>query len=262
MNTGQIKGDELYLRCPYCGDSQRNLKKAHLAVNLISGLFKCNRCQQGGKLPPHLLLRLADLDLTDETLVHQEIPFVIEGPGSQRFSALKRYKTLEGSDVFHMFSPSTEGFYQSGLYMRKDGKSRIYGQSGLSWRGAPGSLSSDEDHPLRLVEGPYDVLTGNDVCFFGFFPQRKLSWLKGHSFYLVPDGDAWLKPNLTAVLLKRIDYCIDQHLGILGVIYLPQGADPDDQLPEDIIPIRYFKRKLWKKRSSSSKARQALANLL
>lgn len=261
MRPGSVKGDELILRCPYCGDSD-NRKKGHLNINLTSGLFHCHRCQQSGKVPVGFLLKLADMDLRQIDVISQEIPFLIPGPGSERKSLLERYKSLEGHDAFNLYAPSPGGFYHSGIYTRLGRSSKNFGQSGISWNTAPQGLVSSEDHPLRLVEGPYDVLKENDVCLFGFFPQYKLNWFKGHWFYLVPDGDAWIKPDLTSLLLDKIDRCISARLGILGVIYLPGNSDPDDEQKEELIPIRYFKRKLWKRRSSSSRARLALANLL
>jgi len=259
VRPGTVKNGELSVRCPFCGDSS-NLKTSHLRINLKSGLYHCHRCSQGGILSAKEMLSLGDQSFDVSYEFHEKKPTIYPGPGSERSSLLKRYHTESGEDAFYNYAPSHNGFYHSGVYMRGK-KSHFYGDSGISWVGAPTGLRSDPTSPLRLVEGPYDVVTDRDVCLFGYLGQKKLGWMKGHNFYLVPDGDVWIKPDLTRLLLSKVEYCIRNSLGLMGVIFLKANADPDDLPEEEIIPIRYFRRKLWIKRSSSSKARLALANL-
>lgn len=262
MKPGTLRGDELILRCPYCGDS-KNPDRGHLRVNLKKGVFHCYRCQYSGKIPLQFLLDLVTQDFPNFEITEKKIPFIIEGAATQRSSLLKRYKTLDNlHDAFYMYYPSSQGYFECGIYLRGPNKeSQVYGTSGISWSGAPGPLVSDEKNPLWLVEGPYDVIRTDAVCLFGFFPLLKLKWFSGHFFYLVPDGDVWIKPDLLKILLSRIEYCFRKGLGFSGVVYLPGNADPDDNTEFEIIPPIYFRRKLWRKKSSLSKAQLALANL-
>ena len=50
QKAGTYVDGELWLRCPYCGDSDRNRWKAHFSIN-GEGLYHCLRCKASGKLP-------------------------------------------------------------------------------------------------------------------------------------------------------------------------------------------------------------------
>jgi hypothetical protein len=139
---------------------------------------------------------------------------------------------------------------------------KLWGFSGYSYPGAPYDLLSTPDAPLRFVEGPYDVLTPKDVCFFGIPSLSKISkFFKEHYFILVPDGDLWTDQARFRILKALVDQLIKKDYGLLGIQFIPKAQDPDEASGR-FIPVQFFKEKLWQSESISSRAQRALASLL
>lgn len=224
------------VRCIFCGDSQHNPNKKHLALNLVEGYYYCYRCHASGPIPKEVQLELLgsySYDRPDQSL-EQRVHNFQPGPYSNRYSALDRYHaTLEDDvwDVFFSRVPSSPSAI-SGFLLRKPGLSRMIGVSGLGWPGAIEGqpITSHPDDPLIVVEGPYDVLTDRHVATWGLFTSRKLHLLKGHHIILCPDGDVWERPDLRHRFGVLIDQITRLRIPIFleGIDLIPKGMDPDE----------------------------------
>lgn len=91
---------------------------------------------------------------------------------------------------------------------------------------------------VRIVEGPYDVLSAEDVCTFGLPSNSQVQQLQGLTLILCPDGDLWYRPNLLQRYLARFRDCY-----VAWVERIPDGADPDETPEED--RYRYPPSLLW-----------------
>lgn len=255
QTVGSIKGHELWIRCPECGDTQRNLNKGHLSVNLIKGVFYCVRCTYSGVLSPKQVLDLAaryDMGSIAET-IRPEAPEVDEEAGSPRFSALKRWNYVDPDwqtwDVFEIRDPKHNE--ATGQYFRLGSSSLIFGEIGLGWVGSQPLISS-QSSPLRLVEGPYDVLGPQDVCCYGFLRTQALKLLVGHYVLLCPDGDVWEDDLLREKMGKVMKWCFSSPKSpwIVGLEMIPDGLDPDECHPSDrlLVPRNDLLRKMITRR--------------
>jgi hypothetical protein len=233
-----------------------------MTINLTSGLYNCFLCNQGGRVDHNLLLQLqlTEFPPLDFETGRFTLPEIIRGPGSSRPSLLDRYHTQSGDDVFYSWWKESH----VGYYVRSQKMKRLIGFSGVNWVGAPESLISTPENPLRFVEGPYDVLHSDNVCFFGIPSLMKIRcFFQEHYFVLVPDGDLWTQQYRFSILKATIESLIRLNYGFLGVEFLPRVMDPDQVKQEEVkfIPAEFFKEKLWHKTSLSSKAQQVLASL-
>lgn len=241
--VGEITGQELWVRCPHCGDSAHNLNKAHLSINISSGLYHCYRCKASGKLSPKEQAKLSLFrqglgDVTEQDLF--DPGELIPGPAGTRKSLLPRFHVTwreKTYDAFEMYNPKSPGEI-AGIHLRGVGETKesFSSGSGLGWPKQPRTLLSDSEHPLRLVEGPYDVLYPEDVCCYGIITQKKVvEFLRGHYVILCPDGDVWTKKDLfdqfTGFISRYLKY--NKAVRILGIEYIPDGLDPDDVEKED-----------------------------
>lgn len=230
QQVGKIKNGELWVRCPECGDSQRNRNKGHLSINLGKGLFYCVRCGYGGQLTVKQSFQLATLyDEFDAKVTDYSPVWTAAGPGIDRFSALERWNHVDEAghlwDLFLMRDP----LYNEpiGQYMRWGKKSIISGEHGFGWVGQ-GDLLSTPSRPIRIVEGPYDVLTEQDVCAFGFSSFGAVKKLVGHSVIICPDGDIWQDTALTEQMIKLVKkLVVPPGPTLVGVEVIPDGLDPD-----------------------------------
>lgn len=252
MIKNTLKGDELWMRCPECGDSPRNKNKAHLSVNVKTGLFNCLRCGYGGRLSAGQFLTI--LEIMDKGEITRleggevnplELQIEIEpGAGSSRRSMLDRFHVMidgDVADVFEMRQPKPN--VTIGHYFRSSQGKRFYGDHGINWPGSSSGLDyvSTPRAPLRIVEGPYDVTDRQTLAVFGLIKPRSLTHLKGHFVVLCPDGDVWtdrqkrydfvnmVKSNL---LVTKIPSPFIIALEILG-----QDQDPDEVPPEDRLRV-------------------------
>jgi len=253
-----IVHDNLYVRCPKCGDSQ-NPNHAHLGIQLHTGEYNCLRCHFKGRLTTQLLfeLQLRDFPSLDYNS-SSPLPEIFRGPGSSRKSKLARYHSDAGEDIFYSWwNDSHVGYYMRGHKMKK-----LWGFSGFNWANAPSPLISSEDNPLHFVEGPYDVQDDRTVCFFGIPSYQKINqFFKEHFFILKPDGDIWTQPGRFGIFKSILQRIIEANIGLMGVEFLPKGADPDEGYTPKFIPVDFFKRQLWQNTSSSLKVQQELARL-
>ena len=241
QRAGTVKNGELWLRCPECGDSQRNLQKGHLSVNLAKSVFYCVRCAYAGVLTPKQSFDLAcryDIDFPTEE--SPEAPHVEPTAGTTRFSALRRWHYSDDSwntwDVFDIRDPRHNE--DVGQYFRLGSTSLIFGESGLGYCGS--SLISTANSPIRLVEGPYDVLSDRDVCCYGFLRSQALKLLRGHFVTLCPDGDVWQDDLLRQRFMKTVKWSLNtnQSPTIMGLEMIPDGKDPDECHESDRLLVK------------------------
>lgn len=194
MRAGSYHEGELWLRCPFCGDSDTHFHKAHFSIN-TQGVYHCFRCNKSGRLSMARLVNLyvqanvldvalkEDLDLVPhnfKTVFEDLLP----GPATSRKSALDRFQ-LSGKDAFLSRRPSGE---LVGIALVDKTQRRIVGNRAFGFKD---ELISDPSNPIRLVEGPYDVLSPRDICVYGSISVKHLQALKGHVVILCPDGDIW-----------------------------------------------------------------------
>lgn len=237
QTVGTVHGQELWLRCPECGDSQHHPNKGHLSINLAKSVFHCVRCGYGGQLSSKQMLELViryDVGSLQAPQPHTQVATSPE-PGANRYSALKRQRHTDDDgviwDVFEVRDPVHNE--RVGQYLRHEKTSLIFGESGLGYVGD--TLISSPSRPLRLVEGPYDVLDRQDVCCYGFLGSRHLTMLRGHFVVLCPDGDVWQDDLLRRRMMSLLRWSINspQAPTVLGLEMIPDGLDPDECHPTD-----------------------------
>jgi hypothetical protein len=249
QRVGTLKDHELWLRCPECGDSQNNPNKGHLSVNILKAVFYCVRCGHSGVLSVQQALQIAarfDIEVGNETTA--EPKEIEENAGSTRYSCLKRWHHMDTDwntwDVFEIRDPTHNEVV--GQYFRLGQASLISGESGLGYCGS--TLISSANSPLRLVEGPYDVLGPQDVCCYGFLRTQALKLLRGHFVTLCPDGDVWQDELLRARFVKVMQWCFRDSRSpeIVGLEMIPDGKDPDECHPTDrlFVPRHKLLRKI------------------
>lgn len=243
MKAGTIKKNELWIRCVFCGDSTRDPHKAHLRIHLETGLYFCHRCNERGKVTTSFLMKLnlrSDIPIVDFS-PSEGVPTLYKGPYNQRFSLLPRYNT-GSADAFKIYWLGTPEAI--GLYLRGDQK-KILGFSGMAWPQNPTPFISSPENPLRLVEGPYDVVRPQDVCMFGLFnPKLILHQLKHHYFILSPDGDVWTDPRRKRAFFSSLTQIIKNNMNLMGVEYNLINRDPDEKISSDLIPVSFLKERI------------------
>lgn len=246
--TGRIDSidqGELWIRCPYCGDSSSDPEKCHFSINLEKWLYHCHRCNAGGKLSTREMVNLITSRHLDISIFsgpprridqsEQTLPELIPGAGSPRKSLLERYHlTLNEHvwDSFYLYEPKDSSEGPVGVHIRNGSRKFTIGKRGWAWPGQ--ALLSSTDDPLLLVEGPYDVISSRMVSKFGLITYKSLKDLVGHVVILVPDGDTW-DPRLrlakqTVELLRDSLYSRPDYPVILGLYKLPENLDPDSGL--------------------------------
>lgn len=231
---GERTGNELWLRCPHCGDSAKSPNKAHYSVN-NEGLYHCLRCGAGGRLHLRDYLAFVWQDhsdfITPEVLTGPETDWedildeLVPGPGYPRRSALDRFHVNTPGHLYDAFlSRNTRGDITGLCLADLEHKAKIVvGIKSLGWTGE--QLTSSEANPLRLVEGPYDVLSDRDICTYGLPSKNQLKRLKGHYIILCPDGDVWPDPGKRKAMLNLLTVPGPQ---ILGFEVLGADEDPDE----------------------------------
>lgn len=242
-----IDGQRLWIRCPECGDSQNDPNKAHCNIDLRRFIYHCYRCGAGGKLSGKEILKLVDeWDLDLETIIDEsdqtrssidDFPPLLPGAGSSRKSALDRYHLNYGEknyDAFYLREPRDN--VVCGIHLRS-GKMKIsLGDLGYAWPGGDPITSSQED-PIYLVEGPYDVLTNRFVGVMGLLSSTRIRPLVGHSIVLFPDSDVWTHQTLLSRTLSTIkSLMLSRRIFLLGMVIIPDG-DPDDHASDY---LKYF----------------------
>lgn len=242
MRPKTLHNGELWVRCPFCGDSKRNSWKAHFSVAVRSGLYYCFRCGTTGKFSGNQVMELLyhsghgidsvglemEIDQYDLNALYENL---LPGPAIPRKTRAKRYNTaVEGVgrvDVFEMFHPDRS---LSGILQRAQGYSRVYGERGLIWPSRAESLSSSQDNPIRVVEGPYDIQDDRTFAVSGLITFRALEkFFRYQYLILTPDGDIWTKPDLTRQFIRLLKKAtLSTSFKIAGVEIISGGRDPDE----------------------------------
>lgn len=245
---GDIDGTELWLRCPFCGDSTHDPTKAHLSINLKRFVYHCFRCNASGALTAKQAFQLVsqlsgDFDLTDtlteEDKSDSEWPALLPGAGLPRKSLLERHHYVDQNkaswDAFEMKHPKDNTV--CGIHLRNQRHRLTLGDRGMSWPGSDRLISTLES-PVRVVEGPYDVVYPKDICIYGLITHRTLRDLSGHYLILCPDGDVWENlPLFRTTILTIINLLKDKSKYFLGFEYLPDGKDPDEVPEKDRVYV-------------------------
>lgn len=220
---------EQLLRCHICGDSRKNEAKGHLSLNLVSGLYYCYRCGSGGVYSSTDIFELlmaedGGMPLEDKS-PPKKVPLLVPTIVSRRYSNISpRYSAVfPSADVFP--SRDVDGNIL-GWHGRFVGASRLkaytWGKRMFGYSGAsllPASL-------LRVVEGPYDVLSDEDVCVYGTPTKAHAEALRGLELVLCPDSDVWEEDVKLYRWLIPFEECL-----VKCVERLPYG-DPED-VPEE-----------------------------
>ena len=74
-------GKEVVIRCPFCGDSQKDMRDAHFYIGLetqydnenyqVPPKYHCFLCNKGGILTGNLLLEMLNYNIDDEPLIYE-----------------------------------------------------------------------------------------------------------------------------------------------------------------------------------------------
>jgi hypothetical protein len=93
----------IFIRCPYCGDSQKHPDKMHLNIALDKGLFYCFRCSTGGRLSRLLYEHPEVIEKLSKSLITQylpekkknKFPYTLIPPEQIHYDYLDRRKVLK-----------------------------------------------------------------------------------------------------------------------------------------------------------------------
>lgn len=241
QKKGTYVDGELWLRCPFCGDSERNRWKAHFSIN-GEGLYYCLRCKASGRLPIRERVRIlskygVDYGIhADNKTERWEDTWdkLLPGPGTTRNSCLRRFHLLTTKGFYDVFSIRTRDSRIVGIQLvnTRTRRKRIRGQvrRGLGFV----RLESSPEEPLIIVEGPYDVVEDNYVCTFGIPSYSQLKELRGHFIMLYPDGDVWYDRRQIFNLQRSVAKAVTQGLFMIGALKIPnRNQDPEDVWNED-----------------------------
>jgi len=219
-----------WARCPVCGDSVKNPRKAHMMIDLKGSTY-CFHCGHSSQLG---LSELIDLAL-DERSLDEILESTITDRGAKeqrRFSLLQTFEDEEvpEADAFEMRDQHGR---RVGWHVRYPGKRfKNEGDRGIGYV-AP-LLKSKPYEPLVIVEGPYDVIKQNYVSVFGAITAGTLAkFFRLQYVWLFPDPDqvdSELKRWRFAE--KVIKPALDAMVFIQGVLLAP--GDPDEVRDEQI----------------------------
>lgn len=224
MRPGHIDNrGRQFFRCPECEDSD-NLKKAHAFVDLHGNTY-CYRCQHSGKLSTEAYIDL----ILGEVSVEEALEFSLDI--SQQIKYTEGRSTLltkyqgNGSEAFSMRDQRGNLI---GWHERYPNKFQVNsGKRGLNWQGADDGepLVSSSQHPIILVEGPYDVIRPDYVVCYGQPAYATLKHLKYHHVWVFPD------PDLIDTKTKRIRFVRNLELANSNLCFIKGlivgNNDPD-----------------------------------
>lgn len=227
--VGEFKNGELWLRCPYCGDSEKNRWKAHYSVS-PNGLYHCMRCGIGGKLSAKAWLSLYHnmpdtVDVRHSSNWKELVASLDPGPGNDRASGLQRFHLRTKNGVYDVFlhrNWKTKKAVGVQLINVMTKKKRNEGRRAF---GIPHRLEVNKI--MRIVEGPYDVLYENDICTYGIPSSNQMMQMKGWPVLLCPDGDVFEKLDLLN-RLRNVIRETQSRVFYTGVERIPDGLDPDE----------------------------------
>lgn len=221
ITTDQRGRSRLWVRCPFCGDSQRRPWIAHAFIDRVEGSFYCYRCSSSEQIPDWTPDFSAQGRIPSAEAPRKPAETIIPGPRIARRSAMPRFHCGQNEVFF-----SSSGGY---LEIAPDGRRTSHGpvRQGLGlgrWLSIP--LRTTYDSPVVVVEGPWDVLDGfTDVCLFGAIPTHaQLDLLRGQFVVLRPDHDV-LVPG-SRLFPKFLAAWESSSSIVVGVDLIP--GDPDD----------------------------------
>ena len=238
---GARDDQKIWARCPFCGDS-KNRYKAHLAI-YQDGSYHCFRCTEHGNLPAAMYLQtleaLAKIPLGDYKATSLAAALAVLEPGAAtpRPSKLPRHhlRDREGI-VWEGFIAYDQHGDAVGLSLIHGAARKTYGTRGIGTQGKP--LVSTFTDPLRVLEGPWDILDTHDICTFGSISKAHLKMLSHQYIILCPDGDVWMKPELRKYLRKLLkQLLIYGDPVVTEVEFIMGGKDPDEVPPEERIKL-------------------------
>jgi len=161
--VGTISKNNLYLRCPYCGDSTRRRGVGHLNIHLSSGAYYCYRCGNGGILAASQFLEIIEREGLD-------VAAPIGLPAFEEYATLP----IADDDRYTLLVSRLEGTCRIWEMRKPDGRvvgyhrrypERQFENVGHKALGYVGNalLSTGV---IRVVEGVYDVVLPHSVCLF------------------------------------------------------------------------------------------------
>ena len=244
QKAGTYVNGELWLRCPYCGDSDRRKWIAHFSIS-GEGLYHCLRCKASGRLPTReriAILTKYGMDYGVHTVTEKERwqdtwDKTLPGPGTTRASSLRRNHLLTTKGWYDVFSITDIRGGRVGIQTVnvRTGKKKIRGNVKKAFGFPdPKHIWSDPEDPIILVEGPYDVAEDRYACTFGIPSYSQLKALRGQFVMLYPDGDVWHQSRIIGNLQRNVERAVAQGLFITGALKIPnRSQDPEDVWKEN-----------------------------
>lgn len=258
MTTGAQDEDGVrWLRCPSCGDSQTNSRKAHMMVD-TKGSTHCFKCGESTQLDIGQLLDVVLGNRTIDEIVEETFdPDYVRGSKEQaRFSRLETYEEdgVPGADAFEMRNQHGKRVGWHIRFPRKQFKNE--GDRGVGYVSS-GPLRSTPAEPLILVEGPYDVVKDNYACVFGTITAGLLSkYFKIQWVWLYPDPDQVdTSIKRQRFVEKVVQPALDAGAFIQGVIL--GNDDPDKATVETYVHVDDV-IETWSQSTSSTRARSPI----
>lgn len=218
---------EYVTRCPSCGDSE-NVDHGHLYVNKITGAFYCQKCGYKGVHDFVISTSIPENQTTSDN--KPKLVKIQELPYSNRASNLNRFTAEYNNKLWDAFPTYDASGNELGTMLRrnKPKEAFMYGTRGIAYPFAPKPLQSHSSAPIRIVEGPYDVLDDKSVSVFGFLTYTTISkYFVGHYVDLMPDGDVWTKHKNS--FMKTVHSLLSSStIYLTGVYRLPDNLDIDE----------------------------------
>jgi hypothetical protein len=231
--VGTIHNDNLFVRCPYCGDSQSRLYIGHLSIKVDNGVYYCFRCGVSGKLSPVDFIEV----LTQYNIECPVMPLYATlrddrdytGINYQdgRYSLLDRHTDSDGNVTV----PMRDVHGNITGYQHRTPDKRIHTE-GVRGYGYVGNALVNTDY-IRLVEGPYDVVYDNDVCVFGSLSYGMAQRLKLYTLLLAPDSDVIRQRSKLQSFTRMVDRLLVKGYNIKGVEIFEKGYDPGSTYEEN-----------------------------
>lgn len=224
----------LFVRCPFCRDSQKRDYVGHLSINIQSGSYYCFRCYISGKLSPQEHLELlnsyqANIELSMVDM--DELPTL---SGNQLFDSRPTVLDHSYEPPFRVYQMRLPNGHVTGYYYRHTEYkySTIKGHLGYGFFG-----DAIEHSSIRVVEGPYDAVYENDVCLFGSLSGIKFKHLYPYEITLAPDGDILADRYRRANFRYTVKSLLKKGYSIVRIEEYPQDIDPHIAFTMNIRPV-------------------------
>lgn len=221
---GTIHQNNIFVRCPHCGDSEHRSYVGHLSINIVTGMYRCFRCGAQGRLSTreHFLLysdyssavALAQQDFDLDT-----VPVGLPPLEDDRHT-LVPHSYVEPYRVYAMRSPTGRvvGYHYRHIH------SKWHKNKGSLGYGYSGDYLGHSD--IRLVEGVYDVVYPNDVAVFGGITMSKVLPLVPYTITLAPDGDIIAEDGKRESFIRSVKGLMRRGFAVQGIEVFGEGIDP------------------------------------